>query len=319
MGLLDTRLVWSPFEYPQAYDYWQRQQQAHWLHTEVSLASDINDWKLKLTDSERNLVGNVLKSFTQAEIIVGDYWANFVLRTFKKPEIEAMASTFAAFESIHSVAYSYLNESLGLTDFSAFLQDPVAKAKIDRLINTKRKSKPEIARSLAVFSGFTEGVSLFSSFAILLSFSKRNLLKGIGQIISFSIRDESLHSEAGTWLFKTLIQEYPELLTDELKKDIYEAARTTVELEDAFIDKAFELGSVEGLDPKDLKTFIRARTNTKLIDLGLKTNWKNLDKESLERMDWFDYLAAGISHQDFFAGRVTDYSKGQLDWDKMYA
>ena len=318
MGLFDTRLVWSPFEYPQAYDYWLRQQQAHWLHSEVSLASDINDWKLKLTDTERNLVGNVLKSFTQAEIIVGEYWGNFVLKVFKKPEIEAMAATFAAFESIHSVSYSYLNESLGLTDFAAFLQDPVAKAKIDRLINTKRKTRPEIARSLAVFSAFTEGVSLFSSFAILLSFSRRNLLKGIGQIISFSIRDESTHSEAGCWLFRTLVEEYPELLTDELKKDIYEAARVTVDLEDAFIDKAFELGSVEGLDPKDLKHFIRARCNTKLIDLGLKTNWKNIPQESLTNMDWFDYMSAGINHQDFFSGRVTDYSKGHINWEQMY-
>ena len=318
MGLLDTRIVWSPFEYPQAAEYWLKQQQGHWLHTEVSLAMDINDWKLKLTESEKNLVGNILKSFTQMEILVGDYWANFVLRTFKKPEIQAMASTFAAFESIHATSYNYLSESLGLTDFAAFLQDPVAKAKLDRLITAKRKSRSEIARSLAVFSGFTEGVSLFSSFAVLLSFSRRNLLKGVGQIISFSIRDESLHAEAGTWLFREFVKEYPEVYTEELKQEIYEAARVTVDLEDAFIDKAFELGPVEGLDPKDLKAFIRARCNTKLIDLGLKTNWKTIDKEALQRMDWFNWLSRGTEHADFFAGRVTTYSKGNKDWSKIW-
>lgn len=317
--LLDKRVVYSPFEYPTAFDYWTRQQQAHWLHTEVSLASDINDWKIKLSQAEKNVIGNILKGFTQTEVFIGDYWSTKVTKWFKKPEIQMMANTFAAFESIHAVSYAYLNESLGLEDFEAFLHEKTAKAKIDRLIEMPGKSKEDMAKSLAVFSGFNEGVNLFSSFAVLMSFSQRNLLKGVGQIIAFSIRDESLHSEAGCWLFRTLLKEYPELWTDELKKEIYEAARLTVELEDNFIDKAFELGPLPGLDPKDLKTYIRARTNTKLGDLGLKNNWKNLDKTSLEKMNWFDYLSVGTESTDFFAGRVTEYSKGSVNWDLIYS
>ena len=175
-----------------------------------------------------------------------------------------------------------------------------------------------MARSLAVFSAFTEGVALFSSFAILLNFSRFNKLKGVGQIISFSIRDESMHSEAGCWLFREFIKENPELWTDGLKKEIYEAARLTVSLEDDFIDAVFENGAIEGLDPKDLKAFIRNRANVKLGDLGLKTNWKNIDQDALKRMDWFDYLSTGIESQDFFAQRVSTYSKGTMDTDKMF-
>lgn len=282
------------------------------------MASDINDWKLNLTDTEKQVIGHILKSFTQSEVFIQDYWAGQVLRWFKKPELQMMCSTFAAFESIHAVSYAYLNQSLGLEDFSAFLHEPTAKAKIDRLINTRGKSKAEIARSLAIFSAFNEGVNLFSSFAILLNFSRFNKLKGVGQIIAFSIKDESLHSDAGCWLFRTLIDENPELMDDTLKETILDAARLTIELEDNFIDKTFEFGEVEGLTVADMKNFIRFRANTKLNDLGLKKLWKNIDKDSLERMQWFDVLSAGVNHSDFFASRVTDYSKGTFDFSKVF-
>jgi ribonucleoside-diphosphate reductase beta chain len=241
-----------------------------------------------------------------------------VSKWFKKPEIQMMAAAFASFESIHAVSYAYLNQSLGLEDFDAFLHEPTAKVKIDRLITTKGKSKEEIARSLAIFSAFNEGVNLFSSFAVLLNFSRFNKLKGVGQIIAFSIKDESLHSDAGCWLFRTLISEFPEIMTDELKKEIYDAARLTVELEDAFITKAFEKGPIDGIDVHDLKTFIRFRTNTKLNDLGLKKVWKNLDKQAMERMEWFDILSSGASHADFFASRISDYAKGVIDFSTIW-
>jgi ribonucleoside-diphosphate reductase beta chain len=318
MSLLIPRPTYAPFEYEQAYKYWELQQQSHWLHSEISMASDINDWKMNLSEAEKNVIGNILKGFTQSEVFIQEYWSQMVSKWFKKPEIQMMGAAFASMESVHAVSYAYLNQSLGLEDFSAFLYEPTAKAKIDRLIETKGKTKEEIARSLAIFSAFNEGVNLFSSFAVLLNFSRFNKMKGLGQIIAFSIKDESLHSEAGCWLFRTLIQEYPDIWTDELKKSIYDAARLTVELEDAFIDKVFELGDVEGITSKDLKAFIRHRCNTKLTDLGLKKNWKNIDKEALERLSWFDILSIGTSHADFFASRVTDYSKGSVDFSKIW-
>ncbi len=315
--LLTPRAVYSPFEYEWAYDYWFQQQTSHWLHTEISMQQDIEEWKHQLTDAERNVIGNILKGFTQSEVFIQEYWSQMIAKWFKKPEIQMMAASFSSMESIHAVAYAYLNQSLGLEDFAAFLHEPSAKAKIDRLIGTKGKTKQEIARSLAIFSAFNEGVNLFSSFAILLNFSRFNKMKGLGQIIQFSIKDESLHSQAGCQLFNQLIQEYPEIWTDELKGDIYDAAKLTVELEDDFIDKAFEAGPIQGISPKDVKAFIRYRINTKLQDIGLKTKYTNIDKEALKNMEWFDVLSGGVGHGDFFAVRVSDYSKGTIDFDQI--
>jgi ribonucleoside-diphosphate reductase beta chain len=319
MSILTPRPAYGPFEYPQAYKFWERQQQSHWLHTEVSMASDINDWKTKLTSAERAVVGHILKGFTQSEVFIQEYWSNKVAKWFKKPEIQMMSACFASMESIHAVSYAYLDQSLGLEDFEGFLHEPTAKAKIDRLMTTKGKSKEEIALSLAVFSGFNEGVNLFSSFAVLLNFSRFNKLKGVGQIIQFSIKDESLHSEAGCWLFRTLVSEHPGILTDELKSKLYDAAETTVALEDAFIDKAFAVGDIEGLSAADMKAFIRHRANTKLLDLGLKTIFDNIDPDALRRMSWFDVMSAGVGLTDFFAARVDDYSKATMDFSTIWA
>lgn len=309
-NIFKKRFIYSPFEYEKAYEYWLKQQQAHWLHTEIVMSSDIADWKFNFTPQEKNIIGTTLKGFTQTELIVNEYWSQKVAQIFQKPEIVMMSIAFANMETVHTKAYAYLNESLGIEELEEFLEEPVVKARMDRLLEIKYKTKEEIIRSLAVFSAFTEGVSLFSSFAILLSFSRFNKLKGVGQIIEWSVRDESLHSEAGCWLFRTAVSENPELFTDELKKDIYDAARMTYQIEENFINKTFELGDVEGLSAYDLKEFIKHRINVKLGDLGLKTEYNNIDKEALHRMEWFDYMTIGISHTDFFSTRVTDYSKG---------
>jgi len=318
MSILKTRMAYRPFEYPEYYDLWLKAHQSHWLHTEVSMASDINDWKTKLTEGERNVVGHILKGFTQSEIFIEDYWSSKVGRWFKKPEIQMMAHTFASFESIHAAGYDHLNTSLGLEDYDAFLHDETTKAKIDRLINTKGKSIEDIVRSLAIFSAFNEGVNLFSSFAILLNFTRFNKMKGMGQIISWSITDEQLHSQAGCMLFNQLVKENPHVMTPELKDSLYEAARLTVELEDNYIDRAFELGEVEGITTKHLKQFIRHRTNVKLNEIGLATNWKNIDNDILQEMQWFYVLSNGATHFDFFAVKDGSYSKANIDWDKMW-
>jgi len=316
--LTTPRTSYAPIIYPDADRYCDLQNSVHWLPNEISLSSDVDDWKRKLTDAEKHVIGQILKGFVATEIFIEDYWAAKVSRWFKHPEIQRMAVTFAAFEGIHAKAYARLNEELGLLDFEAFLHEPSAKAKIDRLMSANGKSKTDIARSLAVFSAFNEGVNLFSSFAILMSFQQRNLLKGVGKIVEFSVRDEGLHSNAGCWLFMQMMSEFPELMTDELRDELYEAARTTVHLEDDFIDRAFELGEVEGLSSKDMKNYIRYRTNVKLHDIGLAANWKKIDQDALERMQWFDVLAAGVVSQDSFAGRVTDYAKALVDFEDIY-
>lgn len=319
MSLLKPRLEYKPFEYSQAFEYWEKQQNAHWLPSEVSMGQDIKDWNENLTDSEKQVLGQILKSFTQIELNVEEYWSNKVCKWFPKPEIQMMANTFAAMETVHVVGYSYLNDSLGLDDYKAFLGDSTAMAKLDRLKKVSGNSKKDIARSLAIFSAFTEGVNLFSSFAILMNLSRFDLLKGVKNIVEWSVRDESLHSEAGCWLFREFIKENPKIWDDELKKDIYEAARSTVQLEDDFIDNAFSLGVVRGLDPRDIKQFIRMRANAKLNDLGLKNNWKNLDQEALKRMEWFENLSGGVNFTDFFSTRVTDYSRSIFTVENLFS
>jgi ribonucleoside-diphosphate reductase beta chain len=316
--LTKKREVYKPFEYEQAYTFWEKQQNAHWLPFEVAMAKDIQDWNHNLTDSERLVIGQILKSFTQVEISVNEYWSTKVSKWFPKPEICMMASAFGSMETVHTVGYAYLNDSLGLDDYSAFLQDQTAVAKLDRLKEVKGNTKKDIARSLAIFSGFTEGVNLFSSFAVLMNFSRFNLLEGVETIVSWSVKDESLHSEAGCWLFRTFIEENPDIWDDELKQEIYDAARISVQLEDNFIDNAFSLGKIRGLDPRDLKNFIRMRANAKLHDLGLKNNWRNIDQESLERMSWFDDLTGSVAWKDFFSGRVVDYARCNFTVDNLF-
>lgn len=314
------RVVYKPFEYPEAHDYWMKQQQAHWLHTEVPMMSDVTDWKQNLTDTEKNIIGSILKGFAQTETVVNDYWSGLVTRWFRKPEIIKMAVTFGAFETIHAEAYSLLNEELGLDDFSEFLEDETTMAKIENLMNVRDNMDgtpdwTERAKSLAIFSAFTEGVNLFSSFAVLLSFKLRNLLKGVGQIVEWSIRDESLHSNAGCWMFRELMKENPELNTPELKEDIRQAALLSLKLELDFIDKVYEMGDLEGCSKYDLVSFIKHRTNTKMADLGYEPVVNDIDMDSIQRMKWFDSLSAGKQHTDFFANRVTNYSKGAQKWD----
>ena len=315
--ITEPRIFYKPFEYQEAFNFYKDQHRVHWLADEVPLASDLNDWKLKLTDSEKNLIGNILKSFAQTEVHVNDYWSTKVSLWFPKPEIQAMARVFADFESIHAEAYARLNEELGLDDFQAFLEDETSKAKIDRLIEVPGDNIQEKALSLAIFSAFTEGVNLFSSFAILMSFQLRNLMKGTGQIVEWSVRDESLHSKAGCWLFKKLLEEQPELDTAEMRSNVAEACRLSVQLEFDFIDKAFEMGDIEGLNIEQLKTFIKARANEKMIELGYNGIFNDIDPNLLKQMEWFGHLTSGKTHQDFFAGRVTSYSKSNADWSDL--
>ena len=320
-NITKPRLVYKPFEYQEAADYWLKQQQAHWLHTEVPMMSDLTDWNFNLNKTEKNIIGSILKGFAQTETVVNDYWSGLVTKWFRKPEIIMMATTFGAFETIHAEAYSLLNETLGLDNFDEFLEDEATMAKIQNLMNTRDSFQDEIdwhevAKSLAIFSAFTEGVNLFSSFAILLSFKMRNKLKGVGQIVEWSIRDESLHSEAGCWLFRTLIQENPKLKTKELEAAINEAALLSLKLEIDFINKVYELGDLEGCSKYDLEHFIKNRVNTKLGDLGYKPIISNVDATAVERMKWFDHLSAGKQHSDFFSTRVTNYSKGHIMFDE---
>ena len=311
MGLFDERIAYKPFEYPEYYtEGWLKQAQAFWLHTEIPMSGDVKDWNEKLTDSEKNLVGNILLGFAQTECAVSDYWTQKVVGWFPKHEIQQMAMMFGSQETIHAVAYSYLNETLGLEDYEAFLYEPATAERFDNLVAYEGTDQRGIARSIAVFSAFAEGVSLYSAFAVLYSFQMRNLLKGIGQQMKWSVRDESLHSKMGCQLFRHMCNEDDSLLV-ECRDDIIKAAETMVELEEKYIDKMFEMGDIEGIKSYDLKQFIKKRTNEKLLELGYIDlgSYFAYDKEAAGNLDWFYHLTGGVTHTDFFAIRPTDYSK----------
>ena len=328
MNLFKERIEYKPFEYPEYYNEgWLPQAQAFWLHTEIPMQSDVKDWKENLSAAEKNLVGNILLGFAQTECAVSDYWTTMVTHWFPKHEIKQMAMIFGSQETIHATAYSYLNETLGLDDFAAFLHEPTIAKKFEHLssvdanwshedIATNTAARNQVARSLAIFSAFAEGVSLYSSFAVLYSFQMRNLLKGIGQQMKWSVRDESLHSKMGCRLFNHMCEEYPDLRSEN-KEHVIEAAKLMVEMELNFIDKMFELGDLENLKKDDLKNFIKRRANEKLAEIGYEAVFE-FDVISAKELDWFYHLTGGVEHADFFAIRPTAYSKAGEDevWDE---
>jgi ribonucleoside-diphosphate reductase beta chain len=328
--LFENRIPFKPFEYPEYYNEgWLKQAQAFWLHTEIPMQGDIKDWNEHLQPHEKNLVGNILLGFAQTECAVSDYWTTMVTKWFPKHEIKQMAMMFGSQETIHATAYSYLNETLGLEDFEAFLHEPTIAEKFEFLTATTAdwthedlasnpEARKEVARSLAIFSAFAEGVSLYSSFAVLYSFQMRNMLKGIGQQMKWSVRDESLHSKMGCQLFRHMCEEYPELL-DGVRNSVEMAAALMVQMEEQFIDKMFEQGNLENLKAENLKDFIRKRANEKLHELGYQSIF-NYNVKSAEELDWFYHLTGGLTHTDFFAVRPTDYSKANEgeDWSDLW-
>jgi len=350
MGLIHNRIEFKPFEYQWAYDYWFQQQNAHWLHTEINMQKDIKDWNEELNNKEKNVIGEILKGFAQTECAVNDYWSGYVVKWFPKHEVKMMGVTFGSFETIHATAYSYLNDILGLDDFKSFMDDSATMERLEQLaepnqlvewLNTIKDAPDKLvtyvpglreareyarklhdpirllrsrARSLAVFSAFAEGVSLFSQFAILLSFRKKNLLTGIGQQMIFSCRDESLHSEAGCKLYRELLRENPEIETDDFKAGIYEAADLFLQKEDAYIDSIFREGDLETITVAQIKNFLRDRANRKLKELGLDAKY-SVDEALLGEMDWFYHMISGEQQTDFFFNRETGYARPNEDWN----
>jgi len=311
MGLFDNRIEYKPFEYPEYYtEGWLKQAQAFWLHTEISMSGDVKDWNERLTDKEKSLVGNILLGFAQTECAVSDYWTQKVVGWFPKHEIQQMAMMFGSQETIHAVAYSYLNETLGLEDFKAFLHEPATAKRFENLVAYEGNSPRGIASSLAIFSAFAEGVSLYSAFAVLYSFQMRNLLKGIGQQMKWSVRDESLHSKMGCRLFRHMCEENSQLL-NLCRSDVIKAAEDMVQLEAMYIQKMFEAGEIEGISSYDLINFIKKRANEKLVELGYVDlgSYFPYNSKAADNLDWFYHLTGGVTHTDFFAMRPTDYSK----------
>jgi ribonucleoside-diphosphate reductase beta chain len=305
-GLLIPSGSYKPFRYPWAIEFWRRQNQIHWMPEEVPLGEDCKDWATKLTDSERNLLTQIFRFFTQSDIEVNDNYMERYGRVFRPTEIKMMLSSFSNMETVHVAAYALLLETIGMPDseFSSFMEYQAMKDKHDFMQTFGVDSHEDVARTLAMFGAFTEGLQLFASFAMLMNFPRFNKMKGMGQIVSWSVRDESLHCEGIIKLYHTWAQETG-CVTEAVKKDIVECCRHVVSLEDKFIDLAFEMGPVQGMTPDDIKTYIRYIADWRLGQLKLEPVY-GVNKHPIP---WLSEILNGVEHANFFEARATEYSK----------
>jgi len=319
--LTDERTYFKPFNYPWAYDAWLKHEQSHWLHTEVPMLEDVQDWKKKLTVEEKQFLTHIFRFFTQGDIDVAGGYVNNYLPHFPQPEVRMMLAGFAAREALHIAAYSHLIETLGLPEsmYNQFLEYQEMKDKHDYVleISSKNGTTESTATHIAVFSAFTEGMQLFSSFIMLLNFPRNGKMRGMGQIVTWSIVDETMHAESMIKLFRTYIEENKEIWNDELKGKIYTIAEKMVELEDRFIDLAFAMGPMDDLDANDVKQYIRYITDRRLISLGLK----GIMKVKRNPLPWVENMINAPTHTNFFENRATDYAKGALNgsWSEVWA
>jgi len=313
MSLLKERSYYKPFQYPWAFEAYDMQQKMHWLPSEVSLAEDVRDWNERLTNEEKNLITQILKFFTQGDVDIAQAYLDNYIPKFKPPEIRMMLSAIATSEANHAHSYSLLNDTIGLPDseYKAFQEYKAMADKHDYLFNNKGEGVEGLARELAVFSAFGEGLQLFASFIMLLNFQRFGKMKGMCQIVTWSIRDESHHVENMIKLFHSLIDENKHIWNDDFKKTLYDICRDMVMLEDKFIDLAFEQGGVEGLEPDQVKQYIRHIADRRLLQLGLKPNFAVKDNP----LPWLDWILNGVEHTNFFENRATEYAKGSMTGD----
>ena len=318
MSLLEERLVYKPFKYPWAYEAWLKQQRIHWLPEEVPLAEDVKDWEKNLTAPEKNLLTQIFRFFVQADVEVNNCYMKHYSRVFKPTEVQMMLGAFSNTETIHIAAYSHLLDTIGMAEveYSAFLEYEAMKDKFDYMRLWGVDSKEDIAKTLAVFGAFTEGVQLFASFAVLMNFPRQNRMKGMGQIVTWSVRDETLHTESAIQLFRTFIDENPEVWNSSVKDEITKACSTVIEHEDAFIDLPFELGGVKGMEADEVKQYIRYIADRRLTQLGLPQLY-NIEKNPLP---WMDEMLNAVEHTNFFEGRATEYSRAATtgSWSKTF-
>ena len=316
MSLTSPSKAYKPFKYPWAFDFWERQQQMHWLALEVPMSQDVRDFN-SMDARMKALIVNIFRMFVQADIDVHNCYHKVYQRIFKPTEVQMMLSAFANAETIHIQAYSHLLDTLGLpeSDYHAFLEYEQMKAKHDFLHSFDPQNPHDVALSLAGVSGFGEGLQLFASFAVLLNFPRQNLLKGMGQMVSWSVRDESLHCEGIMRLFHAYIAEN-DINRSKLDSDISDLARSAVEIEDSFVDLAFTEGDVPGLTAAELKQYIRYMADYRLRQLGV-TSIFGIDRNPLP---WVDSQAVAIEHANFFEQQATEYSKAatQGDWADVF-
>jgi glutaredoxin 3 len=320
MSLLNYSLTYKPFKYPWAIEISESHEKIHWGSWEAKLQEDVNQWKSgKISKEEKNHITQILRLFTQSDVQVGGNYCDLFIPKFKNNEIRSMLLTFANREGTHQRSYALLNDTLGLPEeeYSAFLEYDQMKSKIEFMQDNDVSTKKGLAKSLAQ-SACNEGMSLFSAFVMLLNYQRFGKMKGMCEIVEWSIRDETMHVQGMTQLFREFLKEHPRVINDKFKKEVYDMYRNAVDLEDKVIDLAYELGPIAGLEKEEVKNYIRYIADRRLIQLGLKPNW-GIKNNPLE---WLDWIINGDSFKNFFEGTVTDYNADGMSgedwgWDKF--
>ena len=310
MSLLEESKTYKPFLYPWAVDLVKKHEEIHWVEDEAELSEDVQDWRTKLNDQEKEFITHVLRLFTQSDVQVGANYHDFLIPKFKNNEIRNMLASFANREGVHQRAYALLNDTLGLPeeDFHKFLEYSEMADKIEFMQDNNVSTQTGLALALAQ-SVFNEGMSLFASFVMLLNFQRFGKMKGMGTIVEWSIRDESMHVQGNAKLFRTFCDEHPRIVTDELKSKIYQMSKDSVALEDKFIKLAFKGNFIEGITEKEVKQYIRHIADRRLLQLGMKPKFNVKDNP----IPWLDWVLNGASHDNFFEKRVTEYSVTSME------
>lgn len=319
IGLMTPSVGFRPMRYGWAYDMWKQQNRVHWMVEEIPFGEDIRDWNNKLTKEEKNLLTQIFRFFVEADVEVADNYHENLSQVFKPTEVKMMLASFAAMEATHIDAYAHLIDTIGLpeTEYSAFLNYKAMKDKQDYLTRFNVETPEDTALTLAVFGGFVEGLQLFASFSMLMNFPRFNLMKSMGQVVTWSIRDESLHCQGIIRLFKEFCREQWGSVPDGLVNKTRDVCRDIIDLEDAFIDQAFELGGVKGMEPSDIKRYTRYIADWRLEQLGIPTLFGIKDHP----LPWLVPLLNGVEHGNFFEVRTTEYSKGatQGSWQDVWS
>ena len=310
MSLLKTSETYKPFKYPWAVELSKKHEEIHWIEDEAELSEDVQDWKTKLSESEKEFITHVLRLFTQSDVQVGENYHELLIPKFKNNEVRNMLSSFAAREAVHQRAYALLNDTLGLPDedFHKFLDYKEMADKIDFMKEGDTNSHTGLALALAQ-SVFNEGMSVFASFVMLLNFQRFGKMKGMATIVEWSIRDETIHVQGNAKLFREFCEEHPRIVNDELKSKIYSMAENAVKLEEKFIQLAFKGNEVQGLTKKEVRDYIRHIADRRLLQLGMKP----LFNQKKNPLPWLDWVLNGASHDNFFEKRVTEYSVAGME------
>jgi ribonucleoside-diphosphate reductase beta chain len=326
VGLLKSTGTYDVSRYGWAYECWKRQQQTHWMGEEVPLGADIKDWQSsRLAPAEKSLLTQIFRFFTQSDVEVGDNYLKRYIPIFQPLEVQMMMAAFSNMETVHIDAYALLLKTLGMpqAEFEAFRDYDAMRAKADYMHTFGTKTCSDVARTLAMFGAFTEGMALFASFAMLLNFPRHNKMNGMGQIISWSVRDESLHCEGITRLYHAWNEETG-AVTKAVQDDITDVARTMVGLEESFIDLAFGMGGIEGMTPDAIKAYVRYIADWRLTQLKLTPVFGNFEETATgyhqvkaHPLPWLVEILNGVEHANFFEQRATEYSKGATtgSWD----